>query len=130
MKNLNFIKQKRLNLPQMNSAINRWAVSLSLVKVSQDIVDGDKVEISETIDLQGVWQPLNGEQLQSKPEGQRSWEWVLLHVQIKDLNPTKVTLSTGDKVLYEQKYYKVMSVKDYGLYGYAEYELCRDYENE
>ena len=114
----------------MNSAINRWAVSLSLVKVSQDIVDGDKVEISETIDLQGVWQPLNGEQLQSKPEGQRSWEWVLLHVQIKDLNPTKVTLSTGDKVLYEQKYYKVMSVKDYGLYGYAEYELCRDYENE
>lgn len=133
MKNLNFTKQKKLNLPQMNSVLNRWAISLSLVKVSQDIVDGDKVEIFETISLRGIWQPLNSEQLQSKSEGQRSWEWVLLYVAINEVNQFQSLskcLSTGDKVFYEQKHYKVISVKNYGLYGYAEYELCRDYENE
>ena len=71
----------------------------------------------------GVWQPLRTEQLMSKPEGQRSWEWVWIHAKSGELN-----LQTADKVIFNSKRYKVMGVKDYSLNGFVEYELVKDYQ--
>ena len=71
----------------------------------------------------GVWQPLRDEQLQFKPEGQRSWSWYWIHAKAGTLN-----LQTQDKIIFQGKRYKVMSVKDYSLNGYIEYQVVLDYQ--
>ena len=109
-------------MPQMNTTLNGWEVPLTLVKVSQRIVDGDLTTTEQAINFKGVWQPLRDEQLELKPEGQRSWEWIWIHTQASELN-----LNTADKVIFNNKRYKVMEKKDYSLNSYVEYQLCRDY---
>ena len=111
---LNFDTNANLsNLPNMSNTLTSWLVPLSIEKITQSIVDGDAVKTTETIDFMGVWQPLRDEQLQFKPEGQRSWSWYWIHAQAGQLN-----LQTQDKILFNNIIYKVMSVKDYSIYGY------------
>ena len=107
----------------MAMTLNGWEVPLTLVKVFQDIVEGDLVTTEQEISFVGVWQPLKDEDLQFKPEGQRSWEWIWIHAKSGTLN-----LQTADKVVFNNKRYKVMSVKDYSLNGFIEYQLVRDFE--
>lgn len=127
MQKLNFNKTKNLKalsgMPQMAMTLNGWEVPLILVKVFQDIVEGDLVTTEQKISFVGVWQPLKDEDLQFKPEGQRSWEWIWIHAKSGTLN-----LQTADKVVFNNKRYKVMSVKDYSLNGFIEYQLVRDFE--
>lgn len=111
------------NMPQMRITLNGWQVPITLERITQDIVEGDKVETKELISFQGVVQPLKDEALQFKPEGLRNWEWLWIHAQSGSLN-----LNTNDKIIFNNKRYKVMSIKDYSLNGFIEYELVRDYE--
>lgn len=128
MNKFNFNKTKNLKslsgMPQMSDTFTGWQVPLTLEQVFQDIVEGDKVEAAKLITFQGVWQPLKDKKLQSKPEGQRSWEWIWIHAVSGSLN-----LETGDKVIFNKKRYKIMAVKDYSLNGFIEYQLVRDYED-
>ena len=110
-------------MPQMNTTLQGWEVPLTLVRITQNVVDGDVEDTETVINFKGVWQPLKDEALELKPEGQRSWEWVWIHAQASQLN-----LETGDKVIFNNKHYKVMQKKDYSLNSYVEYQLCRDYE--
>lgn len=128
MQKLNFQKTnlKALSgMPQMRTTLTGWEVPLVLVKVIQNIVEGDAVFTEQQINFMGCWQPLRDEELQFKPEGQRSWEWIWIHAKSSELN-----LQTADKVIFNDKRYKVMSVKDYSLNGFVEYQLIRDYESE
>lgn len=128
MQKFNFQKSKNLKklsgMPQLDTALTGWEVPLTLVRVFQDIVEGDLVTREEKIDFIGVWQPLKDEALQSLPEGQRSWEWVWIHARTGTLN-----LHTADKVIFNNKRFKVMTVKDYSLNGFIEYNLIRDFES-
>lgn len=112
-------------MPQMDTTLVGWEVPLTLVKITQSIVDGDLVTSEKLINFQGVWQPMKDEALELKPEGQRSWEWIWIHAKSSQLN-----LETADKVIFKNKRYKVMQKKDYGLNSFVEYQLCRDYESE
>ena len=129
MQKFNFNKTKNLKslsgMPQMSDTLTGWQVPLTLEQVFQDIVEGDKVETTKFISFSGVWQPLRDEELQFKPEGQRSWEWIWIHAVAGSLN-----LETEDKVIFNQKRYKIMAVKDYSLNGFIEYQLVRDFEEE
>ena len=121
---LNFNQNANLsNMPNMANTLTSWQTALTLEKITQSVVDGDAVKTTETIDFLGVWQPLRDEQLQFKPEGQRSWQWFWIHAKAGTLN-----LQTQDKIIFQDKRYKVMSVKDYSLNGYIEYEVILDYE--
>ena len=128
---LNFPRNKTISsslksgMPQMDSTLTGWEIPLNLVKITQSIVDGDLVTNEIQITFKGVWQPLRNEELQLKPEGQRSWEWIWIHAKSSSLN-----LETADKVIFNNRRYKVTSKKDYGLNSFVEYELVRDYENE
>lgn len=113
----------RSGMPNMASTLNGWEVPLSLIKVIQNVSEGDLVTTEKEINFMGVWQPLRDEQLELKPEGQRSWEWVWIHAKASELN-----LETADKVIFNNKRFKVMDKKDYSLNGFVEYHLCRDYE--
>ena len=122
---LMFNKHRTLasGMPNMSNTLNGWETTITLVKITQDVVEGDLVEEKSLIQFQGVIQPLKTEQLMSKPENMRSWEWLWIHVKSGSLN-----LKTGDKIEWNGKLYKVMGVKDYSLNGYVEYEIVRDYQ--
>ena len=127
---LNFPKNRTIQsaiksgMPNMSSTLNGWEVPLTLVKITQDVVDGDLVTSEVVYNFQGVWQPLSAEQLNLLPEGQRSWENVWIHAKSGSLN-----LETADKVIFNNRRYKITQKKDYGLNGFVEYMLIRDYEN-
>lgn len=110
-------------MPQMNTTLSGWEVPITLTKVVQTVTDGDVSYTEQLYSFMGVWQPLRDEQLQFKPEGQRSWSWYWLHVKSGILN-----LTTSDKVVFNNERYKVMSIKDYSLNGFVEYELVKDYQ--
>ena len=112
-------------MPQMGHVLDGWEVPLTLVKIIQDVLDGELVYSEIRYNFRGVWQPLRNEALQLKPEGQRSWEWIQLHVKSGELN-----LETADKVIFRNELFKVIEKKDYTLNGYVEYQLCKDYINE
>lgn len=125
----NFLRNKTIasvmhsGMPQMDTTLQGWQVPLTLIKITQDIVDGELVTTQKSVAFQGVWQPLRDEALELKPEGQRSWEWIWIHAVASELN-----LETADKVIFQNKRYKVIQKKDYGLNSFVEYQLCRDYE--
>lgn len=127
MQKLNLQKAQNLKalsgMPQLDSALTGWEVPLTLVRVTQSIIDGFAQFKEEEINFRGVWQPLKDEQLQFLPENQRSWEWIWIHAKASDLN-----LETADKVIFNNKRYKVMAIKDYSLNGFIAYQLVRDYE--
>ena len=121
----NFEKNRSLKngMPNMRNTLTGWEVPLTLIKIAQSVVEGDVVKTEQKIDFLGVFQPLKDEELQFKPEGERSWEWYWIHAKSGTLN-----LKTQDKIIFQDKRYKVMSVKDYSLNGFIEYQIIRDYE--
>lgn len=126
---LNFPRNRTLanmasGMPQMRNTLNGWEVPLTLIKITQNIVDGDAVKTEQKIDFLGCWQPLRDEELQFKPENQRSWSWYWIHAKSGTLN-----LKTQDKIKFQGKRYKVMAVKDYSLNGFIEYQIVLDYED-
>lgn len=127
MQKLNFQKAQNLKalsgMPQMQTTLTGWEVPLTLTKMIQSVNDGFVGFTEQTFNFMGVWQPLKDEQLQFLPENQRSWEWIWIHAKASDLN-----LETADKVIFNDKRYKVTAVKDYSLNGFIEYQLVRDYE--
>lgn len=114
----------RSGQPDMSDTLTGWEIPLTLVKITQSIIDGDLVINETQINFKGVWQPLKDEQLALLPEGQRSWEHIWIHAKSSSLD-----LETADKVIFNSKRYKVISKKDYGLNGFVEYMLIRDYED-
>lgn len=123
-KNKSISSVLKSGMPQMGTTLDGWEVPLTLIKIKQSIVDGDIVTTEQSINFQGVWQPMKDEALELKPEGQRSWEWIWIHAKASQLN-----LETADKVVFKNKRYKVIQKKDYGLNSFVEYQLCRDYED-
>lgn len=123
---LNFSKNRTLTsgFPQVDHVLDGWEVPLTLIKITQSITEGDVVTTETPISFMGVWQPLRDEQLQFKPEGQRSWSWYWIHAKAGTLN-----LQTQDKIKFQGKQYKVMNLKDYSLNGYIEYEVVLDYQD-
>ena len=110
-------------MPQMDTTLIGWEVPIELIKITQDVIEGDLVTSEQTFKFLGVWQPLSAEQLQLLPEGQRSWENVWIHCKSSSLN-----LETGDKVRFKNRRYKIAQKKDYGLNAFVEYMLTRDFE--
>jgi len=111
-----------MGMPQIKKALNRWNIDITMIKVSESIVDGDVQEIETEFNFKGVVQPLAREELKAKPEGERSWEWLMIHTHIN------IELETGDKIKYQGKNFKVMAKKDYELNNYYEYHIVKDYE--
>jgi len=122
---LNFAKNRTLTsgLPQLSNPVKSWSVPLTLNKITQNIIEGDVVITETKIDFQGTVQPLTAEQLQFRPEGERSWKHLWIHCVAGSLN-----LNTQDKIIFNNERYKVLEVKDYSLYGYIEYMVIEDYQ--
>lgn len=126
---LNFNKNKSIasmlasGMPNMADTLTGWEIPLTLIRITQDVINGDLVESRTTINFIGCWQPLSNEELQLKPEGQRNWSYYWIHAKSNSL-----ILNVADKVIYKNQRYKVLSKKDYSLNGFVEYEVILDYE--
>lgn len=118
----NFFSQYS-QMPNMSTTLSGWMIPLSFGVVTKVQNGFMTKEVVTYKNFYGVWQPLNTEQLKIKPEGERAWKWFWCHSQI-DLG-----LKLDDVILYLDKQYRVMGVKDYSLNGFYEYELIEDYKN-
>ena len=108
-------------VPDVSGALKDWFQPLTFTLVNKDVEAFQNVEDPTPIIFWGVIQPFTERQLVLKPEGERSWSWLLMHAE------PSCTLKTDDVVIYLGKQTRVASRKDYSLYGYVEYHLVQDY---
>lgn len=108
-------------VPDVSGALKDWFQNMTFGIVTKSVVNFQNVETVDPINFQGVIQPYTGRQLSLLPEGQRAWNWLILHA-----DPV-LTLNVDSVVIYKGKQTRVMARKDYILYGYVEYHLVTDW---
>lgn len=108
-------------VPNMSATLNDWLQSITFTQVTKANVGFQVTETPLDISFFGVIQPFTPEQLNILPLGERSWQWYWLHAQIPcSLDPDDVGTWLGLQM-------RVMTKKNYSLYGYYEYTLVEDY---
>lgn len=108
----------------MFAAFSGWTSKITLLKHTENIVDG-LVKITQTpICFSGTIQPLTAQEISLKPEGQRSWTWLQIHCLSRAMD-----LIPGDRLTWDGDIYKVMAQNDYSLNNYIEYHVVRDYQD-
>lgn len=117
------INQIACGMPQMQHTLDGWMISFIVKRTSQVQIDGEIINRSKLEKIRAVLQPLRMEELELKPEGQRSWPWYQLHVPV-----SYDALPNSSVVTIHGKDYKIMASKDYTLNGYIEYHLLKDYQ--
>lgn len=116
---------KKLNqvtsLPQMVSAFSGWEQNITFIRITQNNVDGDIIDVDQSFSLMATVQPLQPEAIQLKPEGQRSFEWLQIHAR-----RGSPVLVTNDRFEYNGVRFKIMADNNYNSYNYCEYHAIRD----
>lgn len=108
-------------LPDVSGALFDYFQEITFRVVTKTVVNFQVVETATTVVFQGLWQPFSARQTQIKPEGQRKWQWSSCYSLIN------LSLTPDDVIIYQGIQYRVMSVSDYSLHGYFQYELVQDY---
>jgi hypothetical protein len=108
-------------LPDVSGAMLDYFQAMAFGVVNTTVENFQAVQVKTTVNFQGVWQPLNERQLMLKPEGQRAWSWFWLHAE------PSLILQVDSVITYLGVQYRVMTHKNYQLYGYVEYHLVQDY---
>lgn len=112
-------------MPQMRAAFAGWTSPMVFNRIVQTVQASGFVTSAESIvNVRGVWQPFSAEDIQLKPEGQRSWAWFMLHIE-----GNSSPFATNDRLEFNGVRYKVMLKKDYSLNNYTQYELIADYQD-
>lgn len=111
--------------PFMDAAFSGWTRPLVFLLLREEIIDGLVKEVATRIDCKGVVQPLEARKLYLKPEGQRSWTWLEVHV-----TGQQSPLKNNDRIGYLGKKYKVMALLDYTQNNYTELHLVEDFQRE
>ena len=106
----------------MGEVLPSWFQPLTFDLVTKTVVDYEVQEVRQTIQTQGVRQPMSAKQLEIKPEGQRAWQWETIHC-LPD-----VKLKVDDIVIFDGVRYRVMQKWDWSEYGYLEYHIHQAYE--
>lgn len=111
-------------LPNLSNPVKAYMQKLTLVKITKEVVDFEEKEVETVINTRGVRQPLPPQQLEIMTRGQRAWKWECLHVLPNaDLKPDDVVRFKGAKYRVKEKY-------DCTEYGYIEYLIAQDFEEE
>ena len=106
----------------MGATLEGWFQKIVIGLITKLTVNNRTEETQVLIETLGTIQPLSAEQLEIKPEGQRSWKWFMLHCQ------PSLSLQTDDTVVIRGSRYRVMGRFGYDDYGYVQYDLVKDFE--
>lgn len=109
-------------LPDMSGTIRGYFRPLVMVRVRKTVKDCRVSESQVEIRCAGMIQPFGSRDLRMKPEGQRSWKWVMLHC------TPDVALENDEEFTIHGTRYRVMAQFPYQDYGYRQYELVQDYQ--
>lgn len=109
-------------VPDVSGALQGWYQPMVFERVTKTTTGFQLVETGDPISFRGVVQPFTERQLLLKPEGQRAWTWLLLHA-----DPV-LTLNVDEVVLWLGVQTRIMSRKNFALYGYVQYHLVQDWE--
>jgi len=110
-------------MPDVSGTLEGWKHDITLVKLSRTITDGVSTPTETEHEYSGTVQPLSPQQIKLKDEGQRSWSWWQIHI---DIN-APVELIPDDRIVYNGLKLKVMAKRNYTLNGYIEYHAIEDY---
>ena len=110
-----------MSTPNMEGALDNWMQKLTVKVVTKTTVDYQTVETTVSFDIEAVKQQMNPIRIETKPEGQREWDWFTLHT--KAANIFKV----DDIVTFNDNNYRIMTVSDFRDYGYFQYDMIRGY---
>ncbi len=116
---------KGSGMPQIRAALGGWTRRMTLVKICQDVENGLVIDVEKPFTFRGTIQPLSPREINLKPEGQRSWEWLQIHCLTNDAS----VLKPNDRVYINKQLYKIMGQNDYSLNGYIEYHAIKDYQD-
>ncbi len=112
------------SVPDMSDALLGWLQPMTFKRVTKTVVEFRLVETAVSTDFMGVLQPFKPQELQIKPEGQRSWSWFTIHAL------PGVTLIPDDVVTYLSVEYRVMQKLNYALYQFQEYHVVLNYTGD
>lgn len=115
------LNQNSGTLPDVSGAMQNWFQVMTFTTIVKSIVNFQVVETPTLYTYKGVIQPFTPQQLQMKPEGQRSWVWFTIHAE------PALSLAVDEVVTYLSVQYRVKSKSDYSKYGYAEYHVIQDF---
>lgn len=110
-------------LPDVSVSVNEFLQNVKLGFVQKQQIEGVTQEITTYKFYRAVKQPMN-EDLQIKMEGERSWKWFTIHA------TPDLILVTDDIIIFEGLRYRVMGKMDYKEYGYVEYHVIEDYQEQ
>jgi hypothetical protein len=118
-------KDKKINetsdLPDVSDSVMRYLRPVLIGVVNVQNLNGLPNPVTSWVRTRGCCQPFTAEQLEIKPEGQRSWKWSTLHTL------TDLVLNNNDRIVFDGVKYKVMAKLDYSRYGYYEYHCIEGY---
>ena len=109
-------------LPTVYTTVLGWFRPLSMGRITSKIIGGEVVNRIDEIRCAGAIQPFDSRKLRIKPEGQRSWDWNMLHV------TPDVRLENGEYFGLKGRFYRIMSNEDWTAYGYITYEVLQSYK--
>lgn len=111
------------SVPNVGETIIAWMKPITLIRVESKPVDHEVKQIRTELKTLGMVQPFGNRELRLKPEGERSWDWQMLHVL------PEVDLKNGEEFQIGSTRYRVMSNAKWSDYGYISYELVENYNN-
>ena len=115
-----------MGLPQMSSCFSGWKQDIVFIKQGQQSINDDGLVFNSVIQdtIQATVQPLSATQLQMKPQGERSWDWQMVHIE----GQTQ-TLNTGDFIIHNDIKYRITAIMPYYAYNYCEYHAVQHQNN-
>ncbi len=108
--------------PSVRGTLLGWFRPLTMVFVKTTVTDGHAKPIEYELKTSGMIQAGDPEKLEMKAEGERSWEWFVLHTL------PNVQMQTDDRVSIRGVKFRVMNRTDWADYGFMRYDCIRDYQ--
>lgn len=109
-------------VPNVADVLEGWMTNVTAEKVTKTIVDGEVQETGVIFNFQGMIQPYATKDIELLAEGERHWEWVKVYTQYTNLK-------VDDKLIINQKTYRIMHKTFYEKFGYGfyRYDMVNDY---
>ncbi len=116
------IPQNVGGLPDVSAAVMTLLQPVSVVIVTQQMLNGYYRPVTNTVATQASIQPLPQE-LAIKMEGERNWRWSLIHIL------PNIDLQNNDLITLFGVQYKVMKKENWAQYGYLNYFVVEGFQN-